>query len=178
MLGKKSNEIKISSLIGSSATLEGDFSVPGSVRIDGCVNGNVTVGGTLIVGSTGTISGNVSAEAVIIGGEIVGDVEAPQKAELTGTAKVLGDITTAVIVIDENAVFQGKCNMNQQVPDKKAKAKTAQAVKASKRSAKAALAEALREVQEAEDRERLEATEQEGITQENSVQEDVTREEG
>lgn len=166
MLGKKDAEIKISTLIGCGARIEGDFSIPGSARIDGCVEGNVTVDGTLIVGATGAVSGNVTAEAVIIGGEVLGDVEASQKAELTGTAKVLGDITTAVIVIDENAVFQGKCNMNQPVPDKKTKAKTARAVKASKKSAKAALAEALREVQEAEARES-----QETVAQETAVQE-------
>lgn len=171
MLGKKDNTIRISTLIGNGATLEGDFFIPGSVRIDGCVNGNVTAEGTLIMGATGSISGNVSAEAVIIGGEVLGNVEAPQKAELTGSAKVLGDITTAVIVIDEHAVFQGKCNMNQPVPDKKVKTDTARAVRASKRSAKAALAEALREVQEAEDRERLEEAEQENTVQETAVQE-------
>lgn len=174
MLAKKDNEIKISTLLGQGAELSGDFFVPGSARIDGSVDGNVTVEGTLIVGTTGAISGNVTAEAVIIGGEVLGDVEAAQKAELTSTAKVLGDITTAVIVIDEHAVFQGKCNMNQPVPDKKAKAKTAKAAKASKRSAKAALAEALREVQEAEDKERQEAMEQEAAGQETPTQQAVS----
>lgn len=171
MLAKKDNEIKISTLIGQGAELNGDFSVPGSARIDGSVEGNVTVEGTLIVGTTGAISGNVTAESVIIGGEVHGDVETTQKAELTGTAKVLGDITTAVIVIDEHAVFQGKCNMNQPVPDKKVKAKAAKAAKASKKSAKDALAEALREVQEAEDRERQEAMEQETAVPESPGQE-------
>lgn len=166
MLGKKDTEIRISTLIGCGARLDGDFYVPGSVRIDGCVDGNVTVDGTLIVGATGAITGNITAEAVIVGGEVLGDVEASRKAELTGTAKVLGDITTDVIVIDENAIFQGKCNMNQTVPDKKVKAK---AVKASKKSAKAALAEALREVQEAEARERQEVTTQGTAASENAA---------
>lgn len=172
MLGKKDTEIRISTLIGCGARLDGDFSTPGSARIDGCVDGNVTVDGTLIVGTTGAVSGNVTAEAVIIGGEVLGDVETVRKAELTGTARVLGDITTAVLVIDENAIFQGKCNMNQPVPDKRAKAKTSKAVKASKKSAKVALAEALREVQEAENRESRESD-----TQESGVSENMAGEE-
>lgn len=153
---KKETEVKISTLIGSGARMDGDFTASGSARIDGCVDGNVTVEGLLIVGACGAISGNVTADAVLIGGEVLGNVEAAKKTELTGTAKVLGDITTAVIVIDEHAVFQGKCNMNQPVPDRKLKAKATKAAKASKRSAKAALVEALREVQEAEDREHQE----------------------
>ena len=172
MLMKKDTEIRIGTLIGNGAKLDGDFSVPGSVRIDGCIDGNVTVDGTLIVGATGAINGNISAEAVIIGGEVVGDVETSKKVELTGTAKVLGDITTAVLVIDENAVFQGKCNMNQPVPDKKARAK---AVKASKKSAKDALAEALKEVQEAEDQERQNVIEQDSSVQNGVSQEDTAQ---
>ncbi|MDE7269266.1 MAG: polymer-forming cytoskeletal protein, partial [Acetatifactor sp.] len=97
--------------------------------------------------------GNVTAESAVIGGGILGNVEVTDKIELTNTAKVLGDITTSVIVIDESAIFQGKCNMHQSVPDRQAKNKSAKAMKESKKSAKAALAEALKELQEAENKE-------------------------
>lgn len=153
MLGKNEKQVKISTLIGSSAELEGDFAVKGSARIDGKVNGNVNVTETLIVGTSGNINGNVSAKAVVIGGEILGNVEAPEKAELTATARVIGDITTAVIVIDENAVFQGRCDMNQAVPDRKAKSRVSKASRVGKKSAKAAIEEALKEVEEEASRE-------------------------
>lgn len=153
MLGKNEKQVKISTLIGSSAELEGDFTVKGSARIDGKVNGNVSVTETLIVGTSGNINGNVSAKAVVVGGEILGNVEAPEKAELTATARVIGDITTAVIVIDENAVFQGRCDMNQAVPDRKAKSRAVKASRVGKKSAKAAIEEALKEVEEEATRE-------------------------
>jgi len=152
-LNKKEKQVQISTLVGKGTELAGDFSAQGSARIDGKVNGNVTVTGTLIVGSKGSISGNVSAKAVVIGGEILGDIVAPEKTELTATARVLGDITTKIIVIDENAVFQGKCDMNQAAPDKKAKSRVAKATRVGKKSAKAAIAEALKEVEEAASRE-------------------------
>lgn len=162
MLDKKDKEIRICTIIGAGVNLGGDFTAPESVRIDGCVDGNVTVAGTLIVGANGVINGNVTAESAIIGGDILGNLEVAKKTELIATAKVLGDITTSVIVIDENAIFQGKCNMNQSVQDRKARAKAA---KDSKKSAKVALAEALREVKEAEDKELQEngAAEEPGI---------------
>ena len=153
MMGKKETEINITTLVGKGTQIDGDFTSPGSVRIDGDIDGSVTVGGTLILGAGGSITGNVTAASVMIGGEVLGDITVQQKVELTGTAKVLGNIETAVIVIDENAIFQGKCDMNQPVSDRKAKARAAKAVKASKKSAKAALAEALREVKEAESNE-------------------------
>lgn len=149
----KEKQVQISTLIGKGSELAGDFSAQGSARIDGRVNGNVTVTGTLIVGSKGSISGNVSAKAVVIGGEVLGDINAPEKTELTATAKVLGDIATQIIVIDENAIFQGKCDMNQAAPDKKAKSRIAKATRVGKKTAKAAIAEALKEVEEAANRE-------------------------
>ena len=99
------------------------------------------------------VMGDVQAASVLIGGEVTGDINAPEKAELTASAKVLGDIVTKVIVIDEHAVFQGKIDMNQTIPDKKGKIKAAKTVKAGRKSAKAAIAEALKEVAEEEKRE-------------------------
>ncbi len=145
MFGKKEEEIKLTTLIGEGAEVEGNFSALGSARIDGHIGGNVSVEGTLIVGVSGRISGDVNADAVIVGGEVAGNIIAPKKAELTNTAKVLGDIQTAVIVIDEHAVFQGKCSMDPAEPDKKAAALAEKAANASKNSAKAAMDEVLKD---------------------------------
>lgn len=146
MLSKKDKEIRIGTLLGRGTELEGDFSAEGSVRIDGTIKGNVTVSESMIIGATGNIEGNISAKSIVVGGEVLGNIDAPEKAELTATARVLGDITTNTIIIDEHAIFQGKCDMNQAVPDRKTRNK---AVRAGKKSAKAALAEALREVEAA-----------------------------
>lgn len=144
----KNKQIRISTIIGNNAECNGDFSAQGSARIDGSVRGNVTVSETLIVGTAGNVDGDISAQTVIIGGEVIGNITAPDKAELTATARVIGDISTSVIVIDEKAVFQGKCDMNQEVPGKRQKPGT-RALRAGKKSAKAAIQEALKEVEEA-----------------------------
>lgn len=113
MFGKNENtNEKITTMLGPGSDLQGSLSAEGSVRVDGNVNGNVTVTGMLILGSAGRISGDVTAESVILGGEVLGNVRAPERAELTATARVSGDVTTRVIVIDEHAVFQGRCNMD------------------------------------------------------------------
>ena len=140
MLGKKNADTKMSTLIGAGAELTGDFTLDGSARIDGKIGGNVTVTGNLILGAGSIVTGDVQAASVLIGGEVTGNITAP-------------DIATKVIVIDEHAVFQGKIDMNQTVPDRKGKARTAKAVRAGRKSAKAAIAEALKEVEEEEKRE-------------------------
>jgi len=148
-MGNKDKQVKINTLIGKGSDIAGNFSAQGSARIDGKIVGDVTVTDVLIVGATGSINGNVSAKSVIVGGVVLGDITAPEKIELTATAKVLGDISTKVIVIDENAIFQGSCNMNQSDADKKARPRVATSVaRAGKKSAKEALEEALKEVAE------------------------------
>lgn len=146
MTGKKESTV-ITTILGKGSLVNGDFIVKQSARIDGEVQGDVNVAGTLIVGAGARIDGNIEADTAIIGGDVVGNIQAPSKVELTVTAKVMGDITTNVIVIDENAIFQGRCNMNQDAPRRKNPA-VKKAVKEGRRSAKAALQEALREVQE------------------------------
>jgi len=162
-MSTREKQVQINTLIGKDAELLGDFTAAGSVRIDGKVTGNVTISGTLIIGAGGSIDGSVSAEAVVVGGEVTGDIIAPKKAELTSTAKVLGDITTGVIVIDENAVFQGRCDMNQEIPDKKLRARNAKAIRNGRKTAKAAIAEALKEV--AEEAGKEEASEESGVAE-------------
>lgn len=148
----RKKEIKITTLLGQGSEFVGDITAQGSIRVDAKVTGNINATGTLIVGAVGSIEGNIEADAVLIGGEVLGNIVATEKAELTATAKVLGDITTKVIVIDEKAVFQGKCDMNQEIPERRGKA-SAKAVRAGKKSAKAALAEALKEVEAANNEE-------------------------
>lgn len=142
----KKAETKISTIIGKGAVIDGDFAAAGSVRMDGVVEGNVKVTGQLLVGATGKIHGNIDAQAVVIGGEVNGSVKAPERAELTSTARVIGDIKTGVIVIDEKAVFQGKCDMNQE--EAKPKKRPVRESRAGKKSAKDALKEALKEMEE------------------------------
>ncbi len=144
----KKQEVQITTIIGNGAECNGDFNAEGSIRVDGTIQGNVTVSGTLIVGVSGYINGDVNASVVIVGGEINGNVNAPDKMELTSTARMIGDIVTTTIVIDERAVFQGNCNMNQDVSGKKPRPDS-RALKAGKKTAKAAIEEVLREVEAA-----------------------------
>ena len=153
-MSKKKDTIAITTILGRGTGIQGDFEVNGSARIDGEINGDVKVSGVLILGAEGKVFGNVEAYDAIIGGEVMGNVIAENKTELIKTAKVFGDLTTKILVIDENAVFQGNCNMNQDVVQKKNRP-TARILRTEKKSARAALQEALREVAEENQKEEL-----------------------
>ena len=142
----RKKETQISTIIGMGAQSNGDFTAEGAVRIDGTINGDVTVTEMVIVGASGCINGSINTRKVVVGGEVYGNLNVPEKVELTSTARVIGDITTGGLVIEEKAVFQGRCDMNQDAA-KKPKLNN-KAVKAMKKSAKSAIVEALKEVED------------------------------
>ncbi len=139
----KKKETQITTIIGIGAECNGDFKSDSSIRIDGTVNGNVIVENTVIVGASGVINGDINAQMVIIGGEVYGNLNVPEKVELTSTARVLGDITTNGLVIDEKAIFQGRCDMNQSAG--KVSKPNNRAMKAGMKSARSTMADVHRE---------------------------------
>ena len=103
---------QVGTIIGPGATIDGPLTTMDSTRIDGTIKGNVTISGALIVGQEGKIFGNVSAVNAYVAGEINGNISASQgKVEISDTGKVIGDVACKSIIIDENAVFQGQCDM-------------------------------------------------------------------
>lgn len=103
---------KISTIIAQDVTIHGGIDATDSIRIDGNVEGDVKIAESLIIGKGASISGSVSAANAMVAGTVNGDINAEGGlVTLSDTAHVVGDITTAKIVIDENAYFKGRCNM-------------------------------------------------------------------
>jgi cytoskeletal protein CcmA (bactofilin family) len=53
----------------------------------------------------------LASSLVVIGGKVSGNILAKDKVELQSKAEVEGDITTKNLIIEEGAVFHGRCNM-------------------------------------------------------------------
>jgi len=103
----------IVSVVGPEAYFQGTLNAKGSIRIDGKLDGSVMEAQAVVIGESGKISGDISCETVVVGGEVKGDICAAAGVELLSTAKVTGDITTARIMIEEGAYFDGNCNMSK-----------------------------------------------------------------
>lgn len=103
---------KLSGFVGHGTSLTGDTSFQMMLRVDGHLTGTVTSdGGTLIVGNNGQLDAHTSVGVAQINGTVNGDITATQKVQLGRTARVVGNITTPKLVIEEGAVFEGGCTM-------------------------------------------------------------------
>src|SRR5689334_12772241 len=103
---------RLSGFVGHGTSLTGDTNFQMMLRVDGHLQGTITSdSGTLLVGTTGQVDANVAVASATINGTVNGDILATEKIHLGRTAKVVGNIQTPKIVIEEGAVIEGGISM-------------------------------------------------------------------
>ena len=111
MFGGKKEDEGIKAFLGKGAEFTGKLIFKGAVRIDGDFNGEIFGEGTLIVGEGANIEADVTADCVLISGEICGRIEVKERVEIYPPGRFLGNMKTPVLVIREGAVFEGNSRM-------------------------------------------------------------------
>lgn len=112
MKNKKSKgETGLDTIIGKGSVIEGTLEVEGGIRIDGTVKGKISSTESLTIGNGGIVEADLNTKVAVIGGNVIGNVFALEKIELQSKSRVQGDITTKNLVVEEGAIFHGKCNM-------------------------------------------------------------------
>ncbi|MBO4555437.1 MAG: polymer-forming cytoskeletal protein [Elusimicrobiales bacterium] len=99
-------------IVGNEAYFQGTLTTKGSVLVDGRIEGSIFEAKTVSVGKNGKITGDINCEACCIGGEVRGNVTALESVELLAGALIQGDIKTKRMIMEEGAVFNGRCEMS------------------------------------------------------------------
>jgi cytoskeletal protein CcmA (bactofilin family) len=97
-----------STAIDAGMQLVGTLAGNEDMRIDGQVEGEIRCEKTIYVGQRAHIKAAIYADAVVIAGEVKGDIEARRKVTLESSARVTGDLATPGIVIEEGAKLEGR----------------------------------------------------------------------
>ena len=103
------------SVIGESSYFTGRFYINGSLRIDGKFEGQSLQADQLYVGPTGKVKTVVNASAVISEGTIIGNIAAKSRVMLMPTAKILGDIRTPELIIQNGVILEGRCHISHDI---------------------------------------------------------------
>jgi len=105
-------EGRLSGFVGYGTKLTGETHFQAMLRIDGHLTGTVASDtGTLIIGSSGQVDADISVASALINGTVNGDIIATERLELGRTARVMGNIQTPRITIEDGAIFEGGCSM-------------------------------------------------------------------
>lgn len=91
-------------------TITGTIESNSLFKMDGVLNGDIKGNKLVHIGKTGIVKGNVTAENVIVDGEVSGEIAAT-KVEIGSTGKAYATITSALFVIQEGGVFEGRKKM-------------------------------------------------------------------
>lgn len=105
-------EGRLSGFVGHGTTLTGETEFHAMLRVDGHLIGTVTSeAGTLIIGTNGQVDANVSVAAAMVNGAVNGDIIATEKLQLGRTARVMGNIQSPRLIVEEGAILEGSCSM-------------------------------------------------------------------
>ena len=108
-----------SASIGKAVKVVGQIFSKEDLYIDGEVEGTVeALEHKLTIGPHGAVRAGVKAREVVALGTIQGNVEAHEKIEIKKEAKLVGDIRTARIIIEDGAYFKGSIDIVKPEPPK------------------------------------------------------------
>ena len=98
--------------LGSSVVLQGEFEAHEDVLVEGRVKGKITLpSGVLTVAKGARVEAEVQVRALILHGELSGNVDAAERVQISETGRMEGDIVTAKITVAEGARFKGGIRM-------------------------------------------------------------------
>ena len=110
---KKIKSSKIDTLVGQGVEVTGDIKFQGGLHLDGVINGNVSTadnaeGAVLVISDQGCVKGDVYVAYAVINGEVVGNVYASEKLELSSNARISGNVEYNLLEMASGAEINGQ----------------------------------------------------------------------
>ncbi|MBI3670174.1 MAG: polymer-forming cytoskeletal protein [Acidobacteria bacterium] len=100
--------------LGASLHVNGEISGNEDLHIDGSVEGLVQLEDRkLTVGASAKLTADVVAREVVVYGSVKGNLRARDRIEIKKDGSVIGDLTTARIMIEDGAYFKGSIEIDR-----------------------------------------------------------------
>jgi cytoskeletal protein CcmA (bactofilin family) len=104
-------------LLGPSVRVKGDITGTEDLVIDGSVEGMIRLEGRkLTVGTAAKVTADINARDVVVFGYVKGNVRATGRIEIKKDGSVIGNLTTAQIMIEDGADFKGSIEIDRSTP--------------------------------------------------------------
>ena len=110
----KKSKKGIQTFLGPETILEGRLAFEGAVRLDGHFTGSIeSKEGVIAIGEKAVVRAEMLVNTVVVWGEVSGNIRATNRIELHQPARVFGDLSAPVVIIDAGVVFHGNCSMEE-----------------------------------------------------------------
>ena len=100
--------------LGASLHVKGEITGNEDLAIDGTVEGLVQLEDRkLTIGASAKLTADVIAREVVVYGNVKGNLRARDRIEIKKDGSVVGDLTTARIMIEDGAYFKGSIEIDK-----------------------------------------------------------------
>ncbi|HUL72580.1 MAG TPA: polymer-forming cytoskeletal protein [Vicinamibacterales bacterium] len=100
--------------IGKSVIIKGELSGSEDLTIEGQVEGKIELKqNVLTIGPNGRIKAQILAKAVVVQGEVTGNVTATERVDIRDAGSVDGDLSAPRVAIADGAHFRGSIDMQK-----------------------------------------------------------------
>jgi len=96
------------SVIASDITIEGKIVGSGHVRIAGRFKGDVQVDGNVTLDTGAHLEGQVRASVVVVGGELLGNIDNAKRVELLEGGVISGDVKAGSLTVAAGSRMRGQ----------------------------------------------------------------------
>jgi cytoskeletal protein CcmA (bactofilin family) len=96
------------SVLSAGLSIEGKIEGTGHIRIAGNFKGDVRVQGNLTIEAGARVTGGVSANTVVIGGELEGNIDAASRVEILQTGVLNGDLKAGSLTVAAGSRMNGR----------------------------------------------------------------------
>ena len=94
--------------IGKTVSIKGQLFSEEDMYLDGQIEGAIHLPHSrLTIGKNGKIQANIEAREVDVHGDVQGNVQAGERITIRSAAKLVGDLTSATISIEDGAYLKG-----------------------------------------------------------------------
>lgn len=106
------NTEAVKTIIDSQVVITGTIKSAGSIQIDGKLEGDLQCEADAVIGKDANIKGNMTVNSVSILGTINGNVTAKDRIEMKSSARIMGDIKSKRLTVEDGVTFIGRSEVN------------------------------------------------------------------
>lgn len=104
---------ELNGFLDAGSLVVGTIHFQDTLRVDGKVQGRIESHNDLVVGDRGEVEGEVAVGTLYVSGCVRGKVVTGKKIVVHRGGKLLADITTPALIIEEGGIFEGSCDMKR-----------------------------------------------------------------
>jgi cytoskeletal protein CcmA (bactofilin family) len=104
---------ELNGAIGSDSVFEGKLTGKGNYKVAGRFVGECEIDGALMLDKNGIWSGTITADIVVVSGQVEGNIVARKQLEVSKTGRVKGSLTSPVIALEKGAVHDGEMHVSK-----------------------------------------------------------------